>query len=305
MSGPNVNSRFQPSMAGVGSAQNLARQADELAKLAQIQSIRDQEWERIALLTEFTRARDANIADAIQSNVDSVVLDRIRALVMRMNDVRAAAETLAHGGALPYPRTPDQLGPSGAQYSYNLATINGMLAASQDIANTRLQNAASEAAAIVDAAWAAAVPGAPDRALQGQIDDALDAIKLALSPTAGNSLAANAAAQRLLQGAVTDGDSAMIFALLGSPARRTLAALNVNRATLCRQWGEKMLASMPIDANGVRRFGSGFPGDAFLALQSTPQALANLPTLVKTYFDARMAEAKAKLATSIIQANLS
>lgn len=282
-------------MRGVASAQQLIAQADDARKLAEVAAIMEQDSARTALLFEYAQARDANQSTA--RAVTDEVQRRVQAFTYRLNDILVAAKAVR--GAVPVPRDPA----TGTQFDYSASYITNALTTQDQAVAAALAEASPAAAAnIVDLAWQATAPTAPDRAVLGSVDDALDVIKLALAPTAGNSLAANAAAQRILRDAMTDGDSVLIYVLLGSAqARRLYTALQINRTTLARIWAESQIAAVKVDDNGIAPLGADITGGAFLRLQSGPLALAALPALAKSYYDAMRSTADDLLNTSLVK----
>lgn len=299
MSGPNTtnpNTRFQPAMRGTASAQQLAAQADDLQRQAQVQAIADAEFARVALLNTYLAAANANQAAA---------RDLAPELKNRVYDFLGRGQSIARAGdmlraVVPYPLTSAEVTGYTRQRVYNATLIDSAFAAQASLVTQALDGAAAQAEALVNDAWLSVAPSQPDRALAGSVDDALADIRTALST--GRKPA------DVLAGAMASGDTVLLYALLGEPARRLLSAMGVDRTALVKAWAQTQLAGVAApDANGVMPLGTGFPGAAFLRLQQDnggDQALARVPTLARAYYQARLDAAKALLASATVQANL-
>ena len=282
-----------PNGRGLTNSQKLQYQADDLAMSAKIEAIREAEDARNALRNAYQVAAGANVSASVSCSRDCK--ERIIDFVHRCDGIIGAGASLK--AAIPLPLLPNEITVYQRQRTYNMDLINNAIKANQEIRDKAFNGAAQVANDIVAAAWLAAVPGTPDRALKPEMESCLTVINTAMGTGMGGN--PSQTAQRILTQAIADNDSAMLATLLGEPARRLLIAMGVDRADLVRQYARPMVDALknnPYPQDSSKQV----TGGAFLLLQDGSQALNKLPALADDFYKAMQKRVNDLLNMSIV-----
>lgn len=265
-------------MVNQPSAADLQQVAANAASDAEVASIAEGDGTRQQLAQTFHQGRNATMSAARDLGPD--VKAKLAAYTDRIGRVLAVAQGV--GYAVPTPRLSHELGAYTRQHTYDTARIEQAMALADENVRQLTQDAEKEAAAIEQAAWASAIPGAPDRALSGRVASSLSAVQMALA-------AGQKPADILVR---ISGDPVAVHAMLGSQeGRQLLTVLGADIPALARQYGESVLAA-----------GGTFPGSQFLAMQRDPAtSLAALAKAARESYEAQKARAKALLNTKHVR----